>query len=209
MAWHFGSIASVIGVTVSILPSNRSSALAQRLPHNSAVTTGDQSPAIGSNSGNVYNYYNTMGKEKSPDPRLQQLIGRWKGVHRRAVDNGQLISTGYTGILESGSYSESGEASFQLTTNGRLTELILLYQSAGTWKLYGNKFAVTLTDIKTQYKVLKEKGLSDLDLRNSLTLPVHLLPKWEDTIPRGSSMEYEIVELTPSTFKVRGKDSEE
>jgi hypothetical protein len=109
-------------------------------------------------------------------------------------------------MLESGSYSYSGELSFQSTNNGRLSEVILLGQSTGTWKLDGNKFAVTLTDIKTQPKVLKKDGRPDTDLSNPLTFPAHLLPKFEDTIPRGSSQEYEIIELTPSTLKVRGKD---
>ena len=202
-----GSIASVIGVALCYLPSNRSSALAQSPPRNSAVTTGDQSPAIGSNNGNVYNnYYNTMVKEKATDPRSHLLIGTWKGVQRHAAVNGQLITTGHTRILESGSYIYSGEVSVQATRNGRLAEVIHLAQAAGTWKLDGNKLSTTLTDIKTQLKVLKAEGQPDIDVSNPLTFPVHLLPKVEDTIPRGSSQEYEITERTPSTLKLRWKD---
>ena len=147
-----------------------------------------------------------LEQAKSTHPLFHLLIGTWKGVHRQAAVNGQLIATGYTRMLESGSYSYSGELSFQSIRNGRLAEVILLGQSAGTWKLDGNKFAVTLTDIKTQPKVLKEEGRPETDLSNPLTFPIHWLPKFEDTVPRGSSQEYEITELTPSTLKVRGKD---
>jgi hypothetical protein len=57
-----GVIASIVGVTVPVLLSSPSSILAQSSPRNSAVTTGDQSPAVGSNNGNVYNnYYQYFG----------------------------------------------------------------------------------------------------------------------------------------------------
>jgi hypothetical protein len=202
-----GATASIIGVAVPVLPLNRSSALAQSPPRNSAVTTGNQSPAIGSNNGNVYNnYYNPMVKEKSPDPRSHLLIGTWKGVHRQAAVNSQSIATGYTRMLESGSYSYSGEWAFKSTTNEPQVETIFLSQSAGTWKLDGNKLVMTLMDIKTQPKTLKQEGQPDIDLSKLPPFLTQSLPKVEDTIPRGSSMEYEIVELTPSTLKVRGKD---
>src|SRR5262245_55729584 len=147
-----GSIASVIGVVVPVLPSNHFSALAQSLLRNSAVTTGDQSPAIGSNNGNVYNnYYNTRVKEKPADPRLPLLIGRWQGVQRHVTDNGQLTLTGYTKLDESGSYSSTVELSVQATQNGRRVEVIIPFLAVGTWELNGNKFVSTLINIKTQY----------------------------------------------------------
>ena len=120
--------------------------------------------------------------------------------------DGQLIFNGYTRIGESGSYSNSGELSVQSTRNGLPVEVILNVQAAGTWTLDGNKYAVTVADVKTQYKVLKEEGQPDFDLSNPLTFPVHRLQKFEDAIPRGSSQEFEIVELTSSTLKARGKD---
>ena len=201
-----GSIASVIGVALYFLPSNRPSALVQSPPRNSAVTTGDQSPAIGSNSGNVYNNYNTGVKEKPADPRSHLLVGTWKGVQKHVMVDSQLIFTGYTRLHESGSYSYSGELSVQSTRNGRRVEVILLVQSAGIWALDGNKYSITVADIKTQYKVLKEEGQPDIDVSNPLIFPVHRFQKFEDAIPRGSSQDVEIVELTSSTLKARGKD---
>jgi hypothetical protein len=166
-----GSITSVIGVALCYLPSNRSSALAQSPPRNSAVTTGHQSPAIGSNNGNVYNnYYNTGVKEKPADPRSHLLIGTWKGVQKHVMVDGQLIFTGYTRLGESGSYSNSGELSIQSTRNGRRGEVILLVQAAGTWTLDGNKYSITVADIKTQYKVLKQEGQPDFDFSNPLII---------------------------------------
>ena len=197
-----GSIASVIGVALYFLPSNRSSAPAQSVH----VPGSEGIGVIAGRDVTVTVNPKQLEQAKSTDPRLHLLIGTWKGVHRQAAVNGQLIATGYTRILDSGLYSYSGELSFQSTRNGQLAEVIFLGQSAGTWKLDGNKFAVTLTDIKTQPKVLKEEGQPDTDLSNPLTFPIHLLPKFEDTIPRGSSQEYEIIELTQSTLKVRGKD---
>jgi hypothetical protein len=197
-----GSIASVIGVALYFLPSNHSSA-----PSQSVHVPGSESIGVIAGRDVTVTVNSKQFKPvQSTDPRSHLLTGTWKGVHRQAAVNGQLIATGYTRMLESGSYSYSGELSFQSSNNGRLAEVILLGQSAGTWKLDGNKFAVTLTDIKTQPKVLKEEGRPDTDLSNPLTFPVHLLPKFEDTIPRGSSQEYEIIELTQSTLKVRGKD---
>ena len=161
-----GSIASVIGVAVPVLPSNRSSALAQRPPRNSAVTTGDQSPAIGSNNGNVYNnYYNTGVKEKPADPRSHLLIGTWKGVQRHVLANGQLIFTGYTRLFGSGSSSSTVELSVQSTQNGRRVEVIVPFRASGTWRLDGNKYVSTLTDIKAQPDVLwKEEGQPDINM---------------------------------------------
>jgi hypothetical protein len=203
-----GATASIIGVAVPVLTLTPSSTLAQSPSRNSAVTTGDQGPAIGSNNGNVYNnYYNTGVKEKPADPRSHLLIGRWKGVQKHVMVDGQLIFTGYTRLNESGSYSNSGELSVQSIRNGRRIEVILLVQAAGTWTLDGNKYSITVADIKTQYKVQKEEGQPDIDLSNPLiSSALHWLPKFEDTIPRGSSQECEIVELTSSTLKARGKD---
>jgi hypothetical protein len=109
-------------------------------------------------------------------------------------------------MLESGSFSYSGEWAFKSTTNERQVEAIFLSQSSGTWKLDGNKLVMTLIDIKTQPKTLKQEGQPNIDLSKLLPFLTQSLPKIEDTIPRGSSMEYEIVELTPSMLKVRGKD---
>jgi hypothetical protein len=96
--------------------------------------------------------------------------------------------------------------SVQATENGRWVEVILPFLVTGTWKLNGNKYVATTTDIKTQYNVLlKEEGQPDINLSN-LHLPPHLRLKLEDLIPRGASQEWEIVELTPSTLKLRGKD---
>jgi hypothetical protein len=203
----FGVIASVIGVAVSVLPSNHSAALAQSIPRNSAVTTGDQSPAIGSNNGNVYNnYYNTGVKEKPADPRSHLLIGTWKGVQRHVLPNGQLLFTGYTRLFESGKYSSTAELSFQSTKNGRRVETIIPFLASGTWELNGNKYVSTLTAIKPQYNVLwKEEGQPDINM-NTLLVPPDLRPKLEDVIPLGSSQEFEIVELTPTTWKAWGKD---
>jgi ribosome modulation factor len=197
-----GSVASVIGVALYFLPSNHSSAPSQSMHVPGSESIG----AIAGRDVTVTVNSKQFKPVQSTDPRSHWLMGTWKGVHRQAAVNGQLIATGYTRTLASGSYSYRGELSFQSTNNGLLAEVIRLGQAAGTWKLDGNKFAVTLTDVKTQPKVLKKEGRPDTDLSHPLTFPVHLLPKFEDTIPRGSSQEYEIVELTQSTLKVRGKD---
>lgn len=203
----FGVIVSVIGVAVSVFPSNRSSALAQSLPRNSATTTGDQSPAIGSNNGNVYNNYYNRVKEKPADSRLPMLIGRWKGVQRHVLPNGQLIFTAYTRLDESGSYSSTVEMSVQATEDdGRRVEIIVPYLAVGTWELNGNKVISTPISIKTQYNVVvKKEGEPDINM-GTLPLPPHLRLKLEDFTPVGVSQEFEIVELTPSTLKVRGED---
>ena len=203
-----GATASIIGVAVPVLPLNRSSALAQSPPRNSAVTTGNQSPAIGSNSGNVYNnYYNTGVKEKPADSRLPMLIGRWKGVQRHVLPNGQLIFTAYTKLDKSGSYSSTVEMSVQATEDdGRRVEIIVPYLAVGTWELNGNKFVSTLRDIKTQYNVVvKKEGEPDINMGN-LPLPPYLRLKLEDFTPVGVPQEFEIVELTPSRLKVRRED---
>ena len=84
--------------------------------------------------------------------------------------DGQLIFTGYTRLDESGSYSNSGELSVQSTRNGPPVAVIFNVQAAGTWTLDGNKYAVTVADVKTQYKVLKEEGQPDFDLSNPLII---------------------------------------
>jgi hypothetical protein len=168
---------------------------------------GNQSPAIGSNSGSVYNnYYDTKVKEKFADPRAPLLIGTWQGVDRVATVDGRIIATGYTRIFESGSYNYSGEMSVQSVQNGRRMEIIYHVEGTGTWELNGNKYATTNTDFKTVPKVLKEGGKPDTDLSQPLFFPVLSRLKLEDNTPRGASQEYEIVELTPSTLKLRWKD---
>ena len=134
------------------------------------------------------------------------LIGRWKGVQRHVTDNGQLTLTGYTKLDESGSYSSTVELSVQATQNGRRVEVIIPFLAVGTWELNGNKFVSTLINIKTQYNVVvKEEGKPDINM-GTLPLPPHLRLKLEDFTPVGVSQEFEIVELTPSTLKVRAKD---
>ena len=95
---------------------------------------------------------------------------------------------------------------FNQQETGVRVEVLVLVQSAGTWALDGNKYSITVADIKTQYKVLKEEGQPDIDVSNPLIFPVHRFQKFEDAIPRGSSQDVEIVELTSSTLKARGKD---
>ena len=120
--------------------------------------------------------------------------------------NGQHILTGYTKLLESGQYNSGGEWATRSTIDGQSVEVIHLFSTTGTWKLDGNKYSTTVMDFKSQPKELKRAGQPGIDLRNPLI--AHLMPKLEDLMlmPLGLTQEFEIVELTSSTLKVRGKD---
>src|SRR5262249_21395264 len=129
-------------------------------PSTSIHTTGDRSPVIGTNKGSVWTIFsNPEGKEKLADPRSHLLIGRWKGVQKMA--NGQLVLNGYTRLLDSGRYNATGEWATQGTVDGRLGEVIHGFSTTGTWKLDGDKLTTTVTDFKTQPKVLKVEGQPD------------------------------------------------
>src|SRR5437016_10363144 len=97
-----GSLASVIGVALYFLPSNRSSALSQSVH----VPGSEGIGVIAGRDVTVTVNPKQLKQAQSTDPRSHLLIGTWKGVQRQAAVNGQLIATGYTRMLESGSYRE-------------------------------------------------------------------------------------------------------
>ena len=82
-----GTLASIVSLALYFLPVTTSS---QSQPSNSAITTGDQSPAIGTNTGNV-NYYNSAPvKEKS-----YVLRNARSGV-TPLLDSPNLVTTNFT-----------------------------------------------------------------------------------------------------------------
>src|SRR5262249_48681817 len=100
-------------------------------------------------------------------------------------------------------YNATGEWATQGTVDGRLGEVIHGFSTTGTWKLDGDKLTTTVTDFKTQPKVLKVEGQPDIDLS---IFPAHSLLNLEDLIPRESSQEFEVTDLTSLTLKMRGTD---
>ena len=128
-----------------------------------------------------------MPDSSSPSRLARALVGTWKGVTRQSAPNVEMVSTGYMRLQEAGTYNFSGDVLFRVTRSGKASELQLTALAAGTWQATGDRFVITLSDVKTMSGVAS-------------------LPKLEDLTPRGSSQEYTVVELTATRLRAIGTD---
>ena len=140
----------------------------------------------------------------APSGLEQMLVGTWKGVTTCSSPSGEIVASGYTRLLNTGQYSYSGEVEVRLPSG---TAMRFNALAAGTWKATDSGFVVTATDIKTVPHVLKLSGKADVDLTKRLSpIPQALLPRLEDLMPRGTSQEYAIIEVTSTRLRTRGSD---
>ena len=138
----------------------------------------------------------------SPPSLEQTLVGTWKGAASYRIPGSELVMSGYTRLLDTGHYNYSGEVELRMPYQLTLRMNAL---ASGTWKASGDKFVLTATDVKTQGSTLKAPGKPDLDFTDPSRFPKSL-PRLEELIPRGSSQEYVIVELTPTLLRTRSVD---
>ena len=145
---------------------------------------------------------------KPIDERERLLVGTWKGTMRQSTSTkGELVANGYTRLTESGGYVYSGEIAVRAPNEGKPIEAIFNAQAAGTWKLHAQRYEIVLTDIKSQPKLLRIHGEPDIDLAKLSQYPLGFrIPKLEDSMPIGSRLDYEIIELDQTTLRVRGED---
>ena len=131
------------------------------------------------------------------------LVGTWRGTTVSMSSAAKLIASGYTRFLETGEYSYTGEIELRAPDD---SSLIYAALAAGTWKVVGDRFVVTASDIKTVPRKLRQLGQPDVDLTNPLLIPPRILRQLEDITPRGASQEYVIVELSPTQLRARSTD---
>ena len=191
-------------------------ASSQTNPQNSPVIQGNNNSPVIQGNNNVINQNigvvpRSSESTKQATDRARFLAGTWYGIQRHtSTPHGEMISTGYTRLSESGAYSFSGDIVLRTPNDGKPMEVVYSVQGAGTWQLHDDKYEVTLSGMTSQLKSFRRHGWPDFDLtsqtRLSLLFPNLRMPKLEDSIPIGTRQEYEIVELTQSKLRVRGKD---
>jgi len=142
----------------------------------------------------------------APSGPERLLIGTWRGTTRSTSTAAKLVASGYTRFLETGEYNYTGEVELQGPDDSTLVYAAL---AAGTWRMVGDRFVITASDIKSVPRTLRQPGRRDIDLTNPLLIsliPPRLLRQLEDVTPRGASQEYAIVELSPTQLRARSTD---
>ena len=158
--------------------------------------------------GAIYWLFPDTGKQLeervAPSTLHRELIGTWKGESRCSVPNGDMITSGYTRLLSTGEYSYSGEVEIRIAGGTTLQYTALV---AGTWKAIENGFILTASDIITKPRALKQLGKQDINFTNPYfqTVAQHL-PRLEDFTPRGTSQQYEILEISSARLHATSSD---
>ena len=137
----------------------------------------------------------------------QMLVGTWKGVanHGSLNEGGLIVISGYMQLLSSGGYNFSGEIEFQ-SKDGAALQFTAL--AAGTWKPTDNGFILTAEDVKTTPRALKQPGTADKDLVELASqFPRHAFPRMEDSMPKGASQQYEMLELSSTHLRAKSNDA--
>ena len=142
----------------------------------------------------------------SPGNLGRAIFGTWNGTTKQSSPNGEMVSTGYTRLDDTGGYSFSGELLFRVTTNGQASELLLRAVAAGTWRATENGFVVIVSDVNTIPKVLRQTGKPDIELGGALAFLPEKLQKFDDMFPKGSRQKYAIVEATATRLRATGED---
>ncbi|QNK67611.1 hypothetical protein [Variovorax sp. PAMC26660] len=143
----------------------------------------------------------------------EALVGRWKGVARYVLPEGEIIATGYTRFQQNGAYNFSGECIMRIHGESTPSKTVVWTVSeTGTWRAAGKSVSITSIDLKSLKTVVRQTGQPDLDIdRVTALAPTVGMPpppryRLEDLTPRGGSQEYSIVELTETGLRTAGKD---
>lgn len=208
-----GSVISAIGAVVAAFIGSETTTVStsSAAPNGSLVVHGNGNPV--SRNAVINGSHNTVvyGNEEESQSRraVSPLIGKWKGTSQYAVPAGELSSSGYSQFLQSGEYNFSGE--FRLRNAERLgAEVVIVSKvfAAGTWRTTGDKYSITLADVKTTETVMRRPGKADIDLdKAAASVPgTSRFFRLEDATPRGTSQEYLVLELTATSLRATGQD---
>lgn len=154
------------------------------------------------------------GSEAEGGKSTEALVGRWKGVARYVLPEGEITATGYTRFQQNGAYNFSGECIMRVHGESSPSKTVAWTVSeTGTWPAAGNSVSITSLDLKSLKTVVRQAGKPDLDIDRvtALAPPAVGMPpppryRLEDLTPRGGSQEYSIVELTETSLRTAGKD---
>lgn len=181
-----------------------------------------QSGAVAIGNGNQLNNvtivnqapHKAAGSEAEGGKSPEALVGRWKGVARYVLPEGEIIATGYTRFQQNGAYNFSGECIMRVHGESTPSRTVVWTVSeTGTWRAAGSSVSITSIDLKSLKTVVRQTGQPDLDIDRvtALAPPAAGMPpppryRLEDLTPRGGSQEYSIVELTEKSLRTTGKD---
>lgn len=156
-------------------------------------SVGDGSVFIQGNGNSVVQH----ASEAEALPRnSRRLIGTWFGTTEQANGPDRLVTSGYMRLSDGGAYDFSGDLRIEHGSKA----LTFAALASGTWRQTGEKLVLILSDVKTTATTFSsERG-------ETQTFPVDRRPKLEELLPKGSTQEYQIVELTDTHLVALGAD---
>jgi hypothetical protein len=208
-----GSVVTAIGAIAAALidSSPATVSISSAVPNGGLVVQGNGSEVTGNTI--IKDSYNTIvyGNAEGELSRnvASPLVGKWKGVSRYVVPEGELISTGHSEFLKTGGYNFSGEFALRnVEKYGPDVTIVSRVVAAGTWHITGSKYSITLADVKTVRTLLRQPGKADVDLDNvaSFVPGASRFRLLEDITPRGTSQEYSVVKLAATSLHATGQD---
>jgi len=135
-----------------------------------------------------------------------QLVGIWHAETQEQTPDGLVLTLGTTEYLSNGTSNTVGEMILIYYEEGE--EVILTYSlmMSEEWEVKKDSLFEKVVDIKS-IPLSLQVGTSKIDLATVDQRVMANLPKIEDIIPKGTSRESTIVQITEKRLAVKGKDA--
>ncbi len=184
-----------------------------------AVSVSGKGNQVGSNTTNIASHNIFLGGSQitnfiRPDPDIadaapprSELVGTWRSRSRQRSLEGDVIVDGYLRFHPNGTYSFSGSLAVHSQGEAHAADATMTTLAAGTWQSGASGFSITLGDLKTQKAVFRGVDGRDIHL-DPLAGKLLAIPDYrpEAILPRGSTQDYAITELTTTYLRATGKD---
>lgn len=146
----------------------------------------------------------------SPSPTSsfaeQSLLGIWYSENSCSEPNFVMNFRGTTEFFRNSSYTYIGEVTVSGSSNGRNYSMTFDVNFTGEWNLDNDVLVSKLIDLKSQPTRLSADG-EQINVQQLDQNKIKELPRLEDFVPKGSSSEETILELSNSKIVTRTKGS--
>lgn len=133
-------------------------------------------------------------------PYNEDILGIWEMHYTESISGtGYLKVQGTSEFFRNGSTNEVGLYTIESVEQGSSTAITYAVISSGEWLIHGDRVTLKTNDVKSFPIIVKQDG-NQLDLRaQPISVQSEIIaqiPKLEDLIPKGLSVEARIVTIT-------------
>ena len=136
----------------------------------------------------------------------EMIVGIWHEDTKEQMPEGLITTRGTTEYLRNGTSNFVGEVIITFYEEGEEATLTYSLMGSGEWEVNKDSLFEKIVDIKS-IPLSLQMGVNKIDLIDVDQSVMVNLPKFEDMIPKGTSQESTIIQITDNRLVTKRKDA--